>query len=51
LEYQLPLTSRRLDALITGEDKHGVQNAAIVELKQWAKAHYGDSRFVADMRT
>lgn len=43
LEYQLPLTSRRLDALITGEDKHGVQNAVIVELKQWAKAEASDA--------
>ena len=38
LEYQLPLTSRRLDALITGEDSQGAQNAVIVELKQWEKA-------------
>src|SRR5687767_3981946 len=43
LEYQLPLTSRRLDALITGEDKQGVQNAVIVELKQWAKAETSDA--------
>jgi DUF2075 family protein len=42
LEYQLPLTSRRLDALITGEDKEGIQNAVIVELKQWAKAEPSD---------
>jgi len=35
LELQLPLTSARLDALITGRDRDGHENAVIVELKQW----------------
>ena len=35
LEYQLPLTSRRLDCMITGRDEDGRDNAIIVELKQW----------------
>ena len=35
LEYQLPLTSRRLDCLICGEDKEGNEQAVIIELKQW----------------
>jgi uncharacterized protein len=35
LEFQLPLTSRRLDALITGHDRQGHPAAVIVELKQW----------------
>ena len=35
LEYQLPLSSRRLDALITGHDHDGRPAAVIVELKQW----------------
>jgi len=35
LEYQLPLTSKRLDCMICGEDGSGVQNAVIIELKQW----------------
>ena len=43
LEYQLPLTSRRLDALITGEDSQGAQNAVIVELKQWEKSSPSDA--------
>lgn len=43
LEYQLPLTSRRLDALITGEDSRGVQNAVIVELKQWETSSPSDA--------
>ncbi len=37
LEYQLPLTSKRLDCLITGRDKNNVDNAVIIELKQWSK--------------
>ena len=35
LEYQLPLTSRRLDCLIMGRDNAERDNAVIIELKQW----------------
>jgi len=35
LEWQLPLTSRRLDCLITGQGPGSAANAVIVELKQW----------------
>jgi DUF2075 family protein len=35
LEWQLPLTSRRLDCLVTGHDSSSRPNAVIVELKQW----------------
>ncbi len=38
LEYQLPLSSKRLDCMITGKNKSAAQNAVIVELKQWGKA-------------
>ena len=37
LEYQLPLTSKRLDCLVCGNDGVGAQQAVIVELKQWDK--------------
>lgn len=37
LEYQLPLTSRRLDCLIAGQDGEGQDEAVIVELKQWSE--------------
>ncbi len=37
LEYQLPLTSRRLDCLVCGKDGSSYDNAVIVELKQWDK--------------
>jgi hypothetical protein len=39
LEYQLPLSSKRLDFMITGRDARGAANAVIVELKQWSEAH------------
>lgn len=35
LEFQLPMSSRRIDALITGHGHEGRPSAVIVELKQW----------------
>lgn len=35
LEYQLPLSSKRLDCLICGRDSDGRDNSVIIELKQW----------------
>jgi uncharacterized protein len=35
LEYQLPMTSKRLDCMICGKDNSGKDNAIIIELKQW----------------
>jgi hypothetical protein len=35
LELQLPLTSKRLDCLVSGYDFQKVPNAVVVELKQW----------------
>ena len=37
VEYQLPLSSRRLDCMICGRDGAGADNAVIIELKQWEK--------------
>src|SRR3989338_5601982 len=42
LEYQLPLTSKRLDCLICGKDSMDRDNAVIIELKQWDKCESGD---------
>jgi hypothetical protein len=36
LELQLPLTSKRLDCLVTGFDAVRTSNAVIIELKQWS---------------
>ncbi|MBN1834389.1 MAG: DUF2075 domain-containing protein [Spirochaetales bacterium] len=38
VEWQLPLSSRRLDVLLTGRDPDGRDGAVIVELKQWDQA-------------
>lgn len=38
LEYQLPLTSKRLDCLICGHDAQQQRQAVIIELKQWSEA-------------
>lgn len=35
VELQLPLSSRRLDCMVTGHDATGRAEAVIVELKQW----------------
>ncbi len=42
LEYQLPLTSRRLDCMITGRDQSKQDRAIIVELKQWETCEEAD---------
>lgn len=43
LEYQLPLSSKRLDCMICGKDKEGNDNAVIIELKQWDKCDEAES--------
>lgn len=43
LEWQLPLTSRRLDCLITGRRSSDTKGATIVELKQWDEAEPTDA--------
>ena len=35
IEYQIPLTSKRVDFLIAGVDDEGNNNVVVVELKQW----------------
>lgn len=35
IEYKLPVSSRRVDFILTGLDQNGRENAVIVELKQW----------------
>ena len=42
LEYQIPLTSLRLDAMISGFDAEERPNAVVVELKQWDTTHPSD---------
>ena len=35
IEYQIPLTSKRVDFLLAGKDEKGTENVVIIELKQW----------------
>ncbi len=44
LEYQLPLSSKRLDCMVLGRDSSKRDQAVIVELKQWDRCGegYGD---------
>lgn len=44
LEFQLPLTSRRLDCLVTGRNDFSRENAVIIELKQWDRCEDGAGR-------
>lgn len=44
LEYQLPLTSKRIDCLISGKDYRNQDNAVIIELKQWDKCEASDAQ-------
>jgi hypothetical protein len=46
LEYELPLTSKRLDCLLTGRDSLLNDHAAIIELKQWERCEEGDAERV-----
>ncbi len=43
LEYQLPLSSKRLDCMLCGKDSKGQDNAVIIELKQWDKCEETES--------
>ena len=55
IEYNIPLTSKRVDFIIAGADNSGKDNIIIVELKQWQKAevvaddmHYCVRTYVAN---
>ena len=43
LEYQLPMSSRRLDFLVCAKDRGGKNQAIIVELKQWETCQESDA--------
>ena len=36
LEYQLPLSSKRIDCIVVGKNKEKLSEATIIELKQWS---------------
>ena len=35
IEYNIPMTSKRIDFILTGENETGTKTVVIVELKQW----------------
>ena len=39
LEYQLPLSSKRIDCMVCGRDDGARDQAVIVELKQWERCN------------
>jgi len=45
LEYQLPVTSKRLDCMVCGRDQLGGDQAVVIELKQWERSEpaFGDN--------
>ena len=38
IEYKIPLTSRRIDFVVSGEGEDASRNFVVIELKQWQKA-------------
>jgi uncharacterized protein len=42
IEYQLPMSSRRLDCMICGDNSEGMPEAVIIELKQWETCRLSD---------
>ena len=42
VEFQIPLTSKRIDVLVSGRDSQDRKNVVIVELKQWQSAQATD---------
>jgi len=50
LEYQLPLSSMRLDCIISGRDRAGRDSAVIIELKQWDRSEPSDGERLVTAR-
>lgn len=50
IEFQIPLTSKRIDFIITGLDDHKKEQVIIIELKQWSKASLTDKDAIVKTR-
>jgi uncharacterized protein len=46
IEYQLPLTSRRIDCVVTGHHRHGAPASTLVGLKQWDRTLPAEGDYV-----
>ncbi len=42
IEYQIPLTSKRVDFMLAGKDERGKSHVVIIELKQWEDSQETD---------
>lgn len=43
IEYKLPLSSERIDFILTGKDEKKNNMAIVIELKQWTKASFANN--------
>ena len=50
IEYQIPLTSKRIDFIIAGNDEKNKENVVIIELKQWESAKFSPKTGVITTR-
>lgn len=50
IEYQLPLSSKRIDFILTGQDEARQETAVIIELKQWSQVDVTDMDAVVRTR-
>ena len=50
IEYQIPLTSKRVDFIIAGLDENKRDNVVIIELKQWEHAKFSSKSGVVKAR-
>ncbi|MFH1078380.1 MAG: DUF2075 domain-containing protein [Patescibacteria group bacterium] len=42
IEYQIPLTAKRIDFILTGQNERKEDHAVLIELKQWSEAELTD---------
>lgn len=50
IEYQIPLTSKRIDFIISGLDEKQKGNIVIIELKQWEQAQLSNKSGIIKTR-
>lgn len=50
IEYQIPLTSKRIDFIISGIDENHRSNVVIIELKQWERAKLSEKSGIIQTR-
>lgn len=50
IEFQIPLTSKRIDFIITGLNEHEKEQVIIIELKQWSSAQLTEKDAIVKTR-